>query len=724
MNLRRITGIAAFLLVLTLAMRLRAQIITNVTPPLGAHGDLVDVYGNGFGSTHPATFSADFNTVVSTTNPLAVVSDTHIQLVNIPTNATSGYINVYINGVKATSPQQFIVISTNAYATNISPNYGAANTTVIVTGVHFSTGGVTNVMFNGVVSKKTPNTPFLNSDNQITVTVPDGVTSGPLTLMSKFGTSHNFSTVSNVISTATNFFVAPSITSFSPTNGRPYTNVVITGTNFTAASAVTFGSFNAVIYYISNNTTILAVVPTNASTALITVVPPTNTILSSVSSSKSFRMQPTIYAFSPPQGPTNTTITISGAGLDEQSPHPTVTVGGTTVTSFGTISPNALSFNVPATAGSGLISVSTTNGSITSSQIFYMPAVITGFTPTTGSNGTIVKITGNSFTNASAVTFNGIPATSFNVTNNTTIGAVAPSGVTSGIISVTTPFGTTNSTALFYVPPTVTGFAPTHGTAGTTVMMTGTSFTNASAVSFNGTPAASFVVTNNSTLSAVVPAVATSGPITVTAPGGSGQSASAFAIDVPDLAVAISASPNPVFVGSNLTYTIIITNAGAASAFNTTLADSLGNSFTLKSASTTLGTLNTNANPVTGSFGTLNANSGATVTIIGSPTAVGFISNFVAVATDSAELTTTNDTAGVITTVWPLPFLSITNLASNNLVQISWPAVLSSFTLQSSTNLSASAAWVTDTGTKTTSGTNVSVIETNQGDTRLFRLKN
>src|SRR6185503_16254817 len=199
---------------------------------------------------------------------------------------------------------------------------------------------------------------------------------------------------------------------------------------------------------------------------------------------------------------------------NEKSPHPDVSIGGGTAVVFSTVSPGTLSFNVPTNATSGPIVITTTNGTVISDQTFYLPAVITSISPTNGAVGTLVRIQGNNFTNAFPVAFNGVTA-SFIVTNNNNIGAFAPVGVQSGPISVTTPFGTTNSTQLFYVAPTISDFAPTHGVAHTRVQINGNSFTNASAVAFNGTPAESFIVTNNSTLSAVVPSDATSGKITV-----------------------------------------------------------------------------------------------------------------------------------------------------------------------------------------------------------------
>lgn len=724
MNLRRILGFAALFVFLASTRPLHAAIVTNVTPPMSARGlHVIDIFGNGFapGGMHPATLSVDFNGVVSTVNPLSVVADSHIQVTNVPAAASSGYIHVSINGgAAAQSPQPFIIISTNAYVTNFTPTYGSVDTPVTITGVQFQSGNVTNVSFNGVLAK----TFFLNGDNQISVTAPAGVTTGPLILMSKFGPSHNFSTVSNEVSSATNFYAQATLKSFSPTNGGPTTNVVLTGTNFTGISGILFGSVSASDFTISNNTTIRVTVPSGASTGKITVSPPAGTLLSAALSVTNFRILPTILNFSPTSGTNNTLVTLTGSGLNEQSPAPVVTVGGGVVTSFGTISAGTLTFNVPATASSGPITVTTTNGSVTSSQIFYLPAAITNFAPTSGTTGTVVTITGKNFTNASAVTFNGIPATDFGVTNNNLLGAIAPNGVTSGVISITTPFGTTNSSTLFYVAPTITDFTPNHGLPGARITITGTSFTNASAVSFNGTPAASFIVTNDTTLSAVVSNGTTTGPISVTAPGGTGVSASNFVIDATDIGISGSDAPDPVFIGSNLVYTVIITNNGPVAALNVRFTNALPGSVILQSASISQGTLATNTVLITGSLGNLNSQSTATVLLTVKPTAIGLITNIASVGTDSLDANTANNSVSIVTTVWPLPFLSITNLMSNDLVQITWPAPLSNFTLQSKTNLSSDVFWSNDITPKVVSGTNVTVIETNIGTAKFFRLTN
>ncbi|HEU5395779.1 MAG TPA: IPT/TIG domain-containing protein [Verrucomicrobiae bacterium] len=435
-------------------------------------------------------------------------------------------------------------------------------------------------------------------------------------------------------------------------------------------------------------------------------------------------MLPTIYNVSPGLGSTGTAVTISGAGLNEKSPHPDVSIGGGTVTAFGTVSPNALSFNVPATAGSGLITITTTNGSISSAQLFYLPASISSFTPIGGPAGTIVKITGNNFTNASAVMFSGTPASAFVVTNNNTIGAVAPAGVTSGLITVTTPFGTTNSATLFYGPPAITGFAPTHGLPGTNVIVSGSNFTNATAVLFNGTPAASFTVINNTTLSAIVPTNVTTGKITVAAPGGTNSSATDFTVDSADLSVTVSTAPNPVFVGSNLVYTVTVTNGSPTADISVNLSSALPASVNLTAISAPVGSLvSTNGNLAVFNLGTLNANGSLSIGLTVVPQVPGSITNIAWASGAVPDANLLNNTNSVATTVWPLPFLSITNLTSNNLVQISWPAPLSNFTLQFKGNLT-NVVWTNETASKTLAGTNVSVVETNIGFSRFFRLTN
>jgi hypothetical protein len=77
--------------------------------------------------------------------------------------------------------------------------------------------------------------------------------------------------------------------------------------------------------------------------------------------------------------------------------------------------------------------------------------------------------------------------------------------------------------------PTVTGFLPGSAAEGASVTLTGTGFTKATAVLFNGTPA-SFQLINATTLVAVVPVGATTGPVAVTNSAGTSTSAANFEV--------------------------------------------------------------------------------------------------------------------------------------------------------------------------------------------------
>jgi hypothetical protein len=88
---------------------------------------------------------------------------------------------------------------------------------------------------------------------------------------------------------------------------------------------------------------------------------------------------------------------------------------------------------------------------------------------------------------------------------------------------------TTPATQAQATGPAVTGFLPASAAEGASVTLTGTGFTKATAVLFNGTPA-SFQLINATTLVAVVPVGATTGPVAVTNSAGTGTSAASFTV--------------------------------------------------------------------------------------------------------------------------------------------------------------------------------------------------
>jgi hypothetical protein len=678
---------------------LLAQNITSFSPMFGSSNDLtfVDINGSGFsGGTLVVKFGNAQDMSAGAT------SDTHIQA-RVPSTAPLGpcLISVSKNGGSpAFSPQFFTVIGPGPYVTNFSPYAGSANTMVTIGGAHFS--GVTNVSFNG----KSGTGLAVTLDYSLTVRAPSGVTSGPITVK---GTNGTFTTTSN-------FFVPPVITGFAPSAGRSGTNVILTGTNFVGTTAIQIGSTPATDFTVLSNNAIRVGVPTGAQSGIFILMAPGG----SAPTTSNFVVQPTIYGFTPAFGPVGTSVTVTGANFNVGTP--SVKFGGVSAATPTGVSFSQLTVVVPSGATSAPVTLTTTDGSSTSANLFYLPASITSFTPTNSAAGTTVKITGINFTNASAVSFNGTAATFF-VTNNTTIGAIVPGGFSTGPISVTTPAGTTNSAGLFYAPPGITSFSPTHGLPQTNVVITGSNFLGATVVRFNGTNASFIPPTNNTTLVATVPIGAQTGPITVGAPGGTNTSAASFVLDyTSDVTVTVIGAPEPVFIGSNLTYTITVANSGPFNAPNVRLTNTLPASVNLKSAATTQGTLSTNSNPITGALGNITNGTPIIITLTVVPHTLGQIVDTASVASDFADPSSGNNSFSVTNTVLPLPILTIRR-AGQGLLNVSWPVALTNFGLQFKTALNAAIAWSNVTTTPVISGDQNIVTETNASNSKFYRLK-
>jgi hypothetical protein len=81
-------------------------------------------------------------------------------------------------------------------------------------------------------------------------------------------------------------------------------------------------------------------------------------------------------------------------------------------------------------------------------------------------------------------------------------------------------------------PPSITGFTPTSGAVGASITISGSDFTGATDVTFNGASvgAGNFTINSDTMITAPVPAAASTGPIAVIGPGGTGTSAANFTV--------------------------------------------------------------------------------------------------------------------------------------------------------------------------------------------------
>jgi IPT/TIG domain-containing protein/regulator of chromosome condensation (RCC1) repeat-containing protein len=231
-----------------------------------------------------------------------------------------------------------------------------------------------------------------------------------------------------------------------------------------------------------------------------------------------------------------TSVTISGEVFSGAT---AVKFGSTNAASFTVNSETSVTAVSPAGTGTVDATVTNTWGTSATSaadQFSYAePPTVTGVEPNHGpaAGGTSVTITGTNLTGASAVKFGSVNATSFKVNSATSITAVSTAGTGTVDVTVTTPGGTSATSAAdrFTYGPTVTKVEPNHGSpsGGTTVTITGTGFTGATAVKFGATNAVSFKVNSATSITAVSPKAmgALTVDVAVTTPAGTSLTSSA-----------------------------------------------------------------------------------------------------------------------------------------------------------------------------------------------------
>jgi uncharacterized repeat protein (TIGR03803 family) len=207
-------------------------------------GKTVEILGQGF----TGTTGVSFNGVPATfTN----VSDTYMTA-TVPAGALTGTVTVTTFTSTMRSNRAFLV---TPQVKNFTPTSGIVGTTVLITGV--SLAQTTKVTIGGKPASFT-----VNSDTQVTATVPPGA---------KTGAKITITTLGGIASSPLAFSVVPSITSFSPTSGPVGTAVTINGNSFTKATQVTFGGASATSFQVISDTKVDALVPTGAVTGPIAV---------------------------------------------------------------------------------------------------------------------------------------------------------------------------------------------------------------------------------------------------------------------------------------------------------------------------------------------------------------------------------------------------------------------------------------------------------------------
>lgn len=132
--------------------------------------------------------------------------------------------------------------------------------------------------------------------------------------------------------------------------------------------------------------------------------------------------------------------------------------------------------------------------------------------------------------------------------------------------------------------------------------------------------------------------------------------------DIADLAVSKADSPDPVTVGSTLTYTIQVSNLGPQGATGVTVTDRLPSQVKFVSATASSGSCTGKGRTISCDVGSLAADptkaDAATVTIAVQPKKVGTIANSASVEGVENDPVSANDQAQVSTTVTAPPLVS------------------------------------------------------------------
>ena len=404
----------------------------------------------------------------------------------VSANASTGNISVFTN--KITDP----IIS------SFTPQTANSGTTITITGVNFT--GATNVSFGGVPAAS------------FTVVSPTSINA----VVGAGATGNVAVTVAGITTTLTGFtfLPPPTITSFSPTSTGANGSIIITGTNFLGASAVSFGGTPATSFTINSASSISAIVSTGT-TGSVTVTGPDG--IGTSAGIFTFVDAPVISNVSPLTAGTGTTVTISGNNLTGAT---SVKFGGTNPASFSIVNSNTITAQIAAGA-SGDVIVTTVGGTASFAGFTYIPPpTITSFSPLSAGAGTTIIVTGTNLTTASAVSFGGVAAASFTVVSATRIDAVVGIGA-SGSVSVTTIGGAATRTGFQFIPaPVISSFTPAIAATGGFVSINGSNLFGATAVSFGGVPASSFISIYNGLIYACVGPGA-SGNVSVTTAGGS-----------------------------------------------------------------------------------------------------------------------------------------------------------------------------------------------------------
>jgi len=486
----------------------RTPTITGLAPARGPVGSAVIISGASVGTAAGVTFTGAAGDVSAAA--MTVLSASSVQVV-VPDGAALGPITVSNEAGRATSALAF---TPTPRVLSLTPARGQPGATVTIAGSNLD--GASVVKFGAVVAGGLSVAP---DGRQITATVPASAVTGKVSVTTPAGAATSL----------TDFVVvrAPAIASFAPASGPEGTLVTVTGANLAGASSVAFNGANTTAITILAASSIRVAVPAGATTGRLGAADEVGSALSA----GTFTVTPRIVSI-PAAGLPGAAVTIMGTSLGNTS---VVRFGGMAAAGFTIDGPTQITATVPATALSGKITLTTPAGTATSPTDFTVirPPVLSSFTPASAPVGALVTLTGPNLGTVSAVAFGNVSTTSITVLSATSIRVAVPAGAVTGRLTATNPAASAQSTTPFVLAPKLTGFDVASGADDDTVSLLGSGLSGTTLVKF-GTVSAAFTVVSDVEISAIVPAAAVTGRVSVTTPGGIATSPTDFLVTAPD----------------------------------------------------------------------------------------------------------------------------------------------------------------------------------------------
>jgi len=547
-----------------------APTVTGFTPASGSTGTSVTITGTNFNPT--SGYSAvDFSGHPTSNATVTSASATQI-IVTVPYGAATGPLTIGNGGSQNTTTSNSFTVPLPTI-TSFTPASGQLGSSVTIIGTGFSTTPANNVV-NFRISSQTrcgePATVVSATSTQLVVAVPDGAVTGPIYVSTDGG--YNGATSANSFNV-----LAPTVSSFTPSNGQVGTHITVSGAGFDSSclqndlASISGQYINTVS---ATPTQVVLYVTNNATTGPVCINIPGGP---QGCSNSDFTVLPVLITnISPTSGAGGNPVTITGAGFSPTPANNAVKFNGTSAP-VSSATPTQLVALVPYGATTGPIGVSV-NGTaqVTTGTFTPQQPMISGFTPTSGLLNTSVTISGTGFDPIVAnnlVKFNAATAV-VSSASATQLVATVPYGATTGPIGVHVNGGSgfAYSTTNFSVPaPIITSFSPASGLPGTAITITGTGFDatpgNDAVMFYDGSAvelAATITSASTTQLVVNVPWGARTGLIGVSVNGGTlGTSSTNFTVPLPTIS-----GFTPQSGPKDTTVTITGTNFDASAASN------------------------------------------------------------------------------------------------------------------------------------------------------------